>query len=238
MQIAPASNASLFDPQVFRLFARPGEVVEIRSINGRSVQSGYFDDHEAFCKAARECERGGGNVYFTLQVIDPRLLARACNRMKPGISTTSDNDVIAYRWLPVDIDPVRPSGVPSSDSELAGAYQVRDKVIAFLARDMGLSGPITAMSGNGYHALYRLPDLENTSPNRDFVRGILESLDAKFSTSRVNIDRKVFNPARVWKLYGTTARKGDELPATKLREARPHRASFIENVGGSENDHE
>lgn len=196
--------------------------------------AGFFDDHTAFCQAVRSLDAAGGNIYFSLQVIDPRLLARAYNRIKQGIATTSDNNILAYRWLPIDIDPARPSGVPSSDSEMKEAYLIRERVIAWLESNMSFSRPLRAMSGNGYHALYRLPDLPNNQPNREFIKGVLETLDERFSTSTVIIDTKVFNPARIWKLYGTTARKGDEIPATEHREARTHRVSYIEDTGGRE----
>ena len=45
----------------------------------------------------------------------------------------------------------------------------------------------------------------------------------------MNIDTTVFNPARIWKLYGTTARKGDPVPAGPSREARPHRMAYIDS---------
>lgn len=227
-------SLDLFKKEVFRTFVMPGEVVELRCINGRTVTAGYFDDHDAFCRAVRDCDKAGGNVYFTLQVIDPRLLGRAFNRIKQGIATTSDNNILAYRWLPVDIDPVRPSGVSSSDSELKEAYALREEAIAWIVENLGFSDPIQAMSGNGYHLLYRLPDLENNQQNRAFIKGVLETLDKQFSTSKVGIDTTVFNPARIWKLYGTIAKKGDEIPATEHREARPHRASYIEDMGGLE----
>lgn len=41
-------------------------------------------------------------------------------------------------------------------------------------------------------------------------------------------DQTVFNPARLWKLYGTTARKGDDLPE------RPHRLARLLHVPESE----
>src|SRR5581483_3191670 len=42
-----------------------------------------------------------------------------------------------------------------------------------------------------------------------------------FDNDRVKLDRKVFNPSRICKLYGTLARKGDPTPE------RPHRLSRI-----------
>jgi len=141
---------TLFDPAVFSVFVHPGEVVECRipKVYGKSpawgseyakgTVSGYFDDHAAFCKAVGLADKAPhGGVYFTLQVIDPRLLARAFNRLRPTDVTTSDSNVWAYRWIPVDCDPVRPSGVSSSDAELAEALEVRDRVAEWMAGEFG-----------------------------------------------------------------------------------------------------
>ena len=242
MDTRNTNRLTLFNNQVFSVFVNPGEVVEIRvthlkgKIAGeyhKGALSGYFDDHPKICeavKALEQCEHTG--IYSTLQMIDPRLLARAYNRMKPGIPATSDLNVIAYRWLPIDIDPVRPAGIPSSDSELKQAYELREKVVIWMAENLSFTDPIKAMSGNGYHLLYRLPDLEANEQNKQFIKSILENLDEQFSTSKVSIDTAVFNPARIWKLYGTKTGKGDELPANQYREARPHRTSYIEDMGG------
>src|SRR5262249_16019924 len=43
----------------------------------------------------------------------------------------------------------------------------------------------------------------------------------KWDDVLVKVDRKVYNPARIWKLYGTLAAKGDAIPG------RPHRLSRI-----------
>ena len=49
----------------------------------------------------------------------------------------------------------------------------------------------------------------------------LATLDALFSDDRVTVDTANFNAARIWKLYGTVSRKGDDTPD------RPHRRSRI-----------
>ena len=46
----------------------------------------------------------------------------------------------------------------------------------------------------------------------------------------MNIDTAVFNPGRIWKAYGTTARKGDSIPAGPHREARPHRMAYLDSI--------
>lgn len=235
---------TLFDPEVFRLFWQPGEAIEVRIPRARgkspawgneyakSTVAGYFDDHEAFCRAVREADRViHDGIYFTLQVIDPRLIARSFNRLKPADLTTSNNNVIAYRWLPVDLDPVRPAGISSSDSELKASLELREIVAEWVIKEMGFPAPLRAMSGNGGHLLFRLPDLPVNDENEAFIKNTLEGLAGRFSTDKVHVDTTTSNPARVWKLYGTTARKGDEVPAGTNREARPHRMSYIDDLG-------
>lgn len=232
-----SNTVTLLDHDVFRLFVHPGEIVEVRimGIDGkRLVLSGYFDDHDAFCKVIHEANRRKhGGAYFTLQVIDPRLIGRAYNRIKPSDLTTSDKDVLAYRWLPIDQDPVRPAGISSSDKELEAALELRDPVAAWLTTELGFPEPIKAMSGNGGHLLFRLPDWPVNDENKAIIKGILEDVSKRFSTDKVKIDTTVFNPARIWKLYGTTARKGDPVPGNEHREARPHRMSYIDGLGGA-----
>lgn len=232
------AQKSLYDPDVFRLFVQPGEVIEVRvmGIDGKKgvVYSGYFDNHDDFCKAVRVMDqKQHSGIYFTLQVIDPRLIARAYNRMKISDITTSDKDVLFYRWLPIDLDPIRPAGIPSSDSELKAAMELRGPVREWVMREVGLLAPITAMSGNGGHLLFRLPDYPTTKENSDQIKRILNDLHEKLSTETVKIDTSVFNPSRIWKLYGTTARKGDEVPANKFHTLRPHRKSYIDDLGGA-----
>ena len=80
--------------------------------------------------------------------------------------------------------------------------------------------PIKADSGNGAHLLYRI-DLPNDEAATALVKSCLATLDALFSDERVSVDTANFNAARIWKLYGTVSRKGDNTPE------RPHRRSRI-----------
>jgi hypothetical protein len=177
------AQLTLFDKHVFETFIHPGEVVEVRiphaegTLDGRYVRgtaSGYFDDFEAFCEAGRKVEAlQHDGIYFTIQVIDPRLLGRALNRIKASGPTTSDTNVLAYRWLPIDVDPVRPSGISSSDAELQEALSLRDTVNKWVIESLHFPRPIQAMSGNGGHLLYRLPDLSVNKDNQAFIKNTL-----------------------------------------------------------------
>jgi hypothetical protein len=88
--------------------------------------------------------------------------------------------------------------------------------------------PILADSGNGVHLLYRI-DLPNDQAATARVKGVLESLAARFTDSAVEVDRPVFNAARICKRYGTLSAKGDSTPQ------RPHRISRMLDVPDSVN---
>ncbi len=105
------------------VLSRPGDVREVRIPTSRRTDSGYFDDPVALAAAVRPYD-GRENVYITLNPVAPALLARAANRIKQGSrSTTSDRDVVARRWLPIDIDPRRPSDISASEAEREAALE-------------------------------------------------------------------------------------------------------------------
>lgn len=202
----------------------PSAVVELRAFKGRETISGYFDDHTALAREATKYDKWGYAVYVTLNEVDPALLARASNRARKLYKepTTSDNDIVRRRWLPLDFDPVRPSGVSATDAEKKTARRRAIEVREFL-RELGWPEPVVGDSGNGYHLLYRI-DLPNDRKSLELVKGILEVLAFKFSDKTVEVDVSICNAARIWKLYGTTARKGDDAWE------RPHRRSSLLKV--------
>ncbi len=211
----------------------PGGVIEIRIMREDGICSGYFSDLE---KAAAEIIRYDADpkvsgIYVTLNEVDPALLARRANRIKFRLgkkdASSGDADIIRRRWLPVDIDPVRPSGVSSSEGEHSDALCRADTIAGFLS-ELGWPQPIIADSGNGAHLLYRI-DLQNTEESRNLVRSVLNLLDRRFSDARCRVDTANFNASRIWKVYGTISRKGDNLPD------RPHRRAKILTPDNEEN---
>jgi hypothetical protein len=200
-------------------------VIEVRALADGITHSGYFDDHEALARAveALDADPSVAGIYVTLNDVNPALLARRANRIKLRLSrkdaTTADADILRRRWLPVDIDPVRPSGVSSTDAEHDAALAAAERIAIWLA-EQGFPSPIKADSGNGAHLLYRV-DLQNDEPSTALVKGCLSTLDALFSNEAVTVDTANHNAARIWKLYGTLSRKGDNTPE------RPHRRARI-----------
>lgn len=204
------------------LLFEPGNVVEVRIPKTRAgVVAGYFDNFStmagAICQADAKYRAGG--VYYVINKINPALLGRAYNRLKEHAEhTTADNNVVARRWLPIDLDPVRPVGISSSDEEHAAAVHRARLIADDMQKEWGR--PIIADSGNGGHLLYRI-DLANDQEGLAFVSGALAELDRRYSDHAVKVDVTSANAARIWKAYGTVARKGDSIPD------RPHRMSRI-----------
>jgi hypothetical protein len=160
-------------------------------------------------------------TYFTLNPLDPSLLGRRYNRAEIAMKDlATDKDVLIRRWLLIDTDPVRPSGVSATSEEKLQAWQSIRNVHQWL-QEQGWPEPILCDSGNGYHLLYRI-DLP--SDDGGLVKDVLKSIASRFDNARVKIDTSVFNPGRIVKLYGSTASKGDSL------RARPHRRTGVLNV--------
>jgi hypothetical protein len=204
------------------VLSRPGDVREVRIPTSRRTDAGYFDDPVALAAAVRPYD-GRENVYITVNPVDPALLARAANRIRQGSrSTTSDRDVVARRWLPIDIDPRRPSDISASEAEREAALEVTRDVWRYLA-GRGWPEPVTAMSGNGYWLLYPV-ELPNDVESKRLIDGVLAHLAARFNSNEVAIDTSVSNAARIVALIGTLKVKGDATPS------RPHRRSGLLRV--------
>lgn len=220
--------------RALRLIAPPGGIVEVRAI-GDGIGSGYYDaDHlEAAARdiAVMDGTPGEyGGIYLILNEINPSLLSRRSNRFLKRLgkkdATTADADIIRRRWLPIDIDVKRPSGISSSDQEHDAALQAAGRIARYLSEVCGFPAAVRADSGNGAHLLYRI-DLPNDEESGTLIKRCLQALGAMFDRQPgedrpgYEVDQTTFNPARIWKLYGTKARKGDNTPE------RPHRRARI-----------
>jgi len=202
-----------------------GHVVELRALKNGTTAAGYFDDPETLAAEAAKLDGQGYTAYITLNPVEPALLARAQNRIKHRPrETTSDRDTLRRRWLLVDADPNLPAGISATDDEKAAALQLGREAYDYL-ESQGWPGAVVGDSGNGAHLLYPI-DLPSDAESLELVRGVLEALSFRFSDGRVKIDTSVSNAARISKLYGTTARKGDDT------KERPHRASKLLKVPG------
>lgn len=212
-----------------KLWFREGDVFEIRVLDAVSpewmrphMESGYFDyEHIPDAAEAISRLRSFRGAYATVNPVNPDLLARACNRLR-GITreaTTADTDILSRRWLLVDCDPKRVSGVSSSDSEHEAAISMACKIRSGLSAS-GWPDPILLDSGNGAQMMYRIDlPVEDGGLVQRCIAGIATAGDDK-----VDVDLTVFNPARIWRIPGTMNCKGDDV------KTRPHRMAQILSV--------
>jgi putative DNA primase/helicase len=189
---------------------------------GKAIVAGWFRDQARAVAAVREIKAEG--IYITLNPCQEALLARVHERLQAGAKpTTADKDIAARRNLLVDFDPVRPTGISSTDNEHEVAILFAQQVAAELAAD-GWPAPLVGDSGNGAHLIYAI-ELDNTPEAMELVKAVLGGLAQRFAEKLaacgLELDRTVFNAARISKLYGTRTGKGDNLPE------RPHRYAKI-----------
>lgn len=222
-----------------RVIVQPGNVFEVRIVNCASKKgssftstvSGYYQ-HSEIPKAASDIAKVDAAglapaIYITLSPVLAVLLARSKNRLRQKAKeTTSNHEVTRRLWILIDCDPVRPAGISATDEELAAALETGERVRAFLA-ERGWPEPVVIMSGNGRHLLIRI-DLP--ADDGGLVQRVLEALAARFDSERVKIDRGVHNAARITKVAGTIAGKGDTLVGVEGLEDRPHRRAVLEYV--------
>ena len=224
MAMTTASAAApIADMERFLELLHDGSPFEVRALNTahRGVVSGYYRDPCAAVRdVARSLERSGAEgVYVTLNVLNPDVVARSNGRLRDfARSTTADGDIQSRRWLLLDFDAMRPSGISATDAEAQAALER-----AAQARDELTRGrwpePLVIASGNGAHLLYRV-DLPNDVASQSLISSVLRGLAARFDDDRVHLDTATANAARITKLVGTWARKGDDLPERPHRRAR------------------
>ena len=117
-------------------------VVEIRSPKAgkNGTICGYFElpQHiDRMVNAIMEIS-GDYNVYWTINPVDRSLLARSANKLRHHMETsTGDHEIIQRRWLPLDFDPQRATGISSTDEEKGAARTLASKVKKWLKEEMG-----------------------------------------------------------------------------------------------------
>ena len=209
--------------QWWQLFNPQGKLVEIRLL-GKAAYSGYFRDIDTLIAQLRPLldhnnyqYYGAMQAYFTLNEINDALYSREQHDtfVKKPKSTTNDGDITRRSMVLIDLDPSRAAGISASDDEFEKAHLKAVDVFRYLI-GAGFKEPIITKSGNGWH-VYLPCDMPNDEEHNELVKRFLQSLSKMFSDASVEIDEKVFNPARIDKLIGTWAKKGSDTPDRKWR---------------------
>lgn len=212
--------------QWWQIFNPDNKLVEIRLL-GKNTYSGYFVNVDTIITQLRPLldhnnmqYYGAIQAYFTLNEIDGSLYSREQHDVfvKKPKSTTTDGDITRRRMILVDLDPARAASISSSSDEFEKAHLKAVSVYRYVMKE-GFKEPIITQSGNGYH-LYIPCDMPNDEEHNELVKRFLHSLSNMFSGDGVDIDEKVFNPARIDKLIGTWAKKGSDTKERPWRLAK------------------
>jgi len=209
-----------------QLLCAPTRVYELRAlaVARAGTVSGYYDgEHRAdLANAFADLSGYADGVYITLNPAMPDALARSVNRSQPYAKhTTGDAEIVERCWLPLDFDPVRLSGISSTDAEheaaLAKARECREFLLS-----LGFSNGSLVLidSGNGAHVLCRI-QLPNDAVACSLVKTCIDAVAERFSDAAVKVDQTTYNAARIWKVPGTMACKGDHT------DRRPHRIARV-----------
>lgn len=200
------------------------EIFEIRILGAaKKNYSGYFRDVDVMLDELRKIDLKGANVYFSVNSVNEACYDRQQRDklIQYSKATTSDNDICAYDYIMIDLDPRRPTDTSATNEQVQMAKDLGNKIYQFL-RGIGFEQPVFGYSGNGVHLLYKVA-LKNCDDNKFLIKRALETLSLLFDTNDVQVDTTTFNPSRICKLYGTLAQKGSNTAK------RPHRMSYVLN---------
>lgn len=213
--------------EIFQLGA--AEIRGIGNVDGKHRSySGWFASVGGLMSALEQMEYLNLNWYFVFNQIDSYQLD---GKMKKGFCVEKfaisnhcicDIDIVRRKWVMLDFDPIRPSGTSSTFEQLSYASMTAKKVWDFLFHN-GFYDYVGCVSGNGYHIM--LPcDFEANEQTDNLVSDFIKVISMLFSDENVAIDTQVSNRARLTKLYGTVAHKGEHSALT------PHRTSCFKHV--------
>lgn len=203
-----------------------GSPIEVRILP--TTERAYFHDPEQFTTTVLAKQPANVNFYVVPNPVAKKLYSNSPNHFSTSGSSAKDEDISHLYWLLVDIDPIRfnPDGtvaksdMATTDVEKKNGLKLGVTVVTAL-KECGWPAPLVIDSGNGYQLWYRT-DLPNTPDNAELRKNVLATLDQKYSNELAEIDLKVYNASRLFRLPGTVNHKG---PANNPD--RPHRMSVI-----------
>lgn len=232
---------------IYSIFFEEGEVTELRAFGlqgkgswdgwARDIVFGYFNGGTQLEAAVKALEKHNPtSIYFVANPVTPSLLARANNRLiayKDKVPLTKNREIVCFRWALIDLDPRRPTGIPSSNEERTAAYRLALDIAVYV-KNKGGKLNIFASSGNGFHLWLKCDPSICLEPHDDEaiqratapIRNFLAHLGDRFSNDDVEVDAGTYKPVQLARYYGTYNRKGDGTPD------RPHRRSEIIKVRG------
>lgn len=173
--------------------------------NDKPEYVGYYDDPSKADKYIADHQNY--DLYLTPQILNPSLIQRGHNTMVRANTRTKDTDVTGYRYLLIDLDPLqrladgrivpRPKGVASTDEEHEAAITLARHIIADIK--LGKENYILTDSGNGAHIYIPV----EAGVQEPAIKAATDGIKALYETDLVDVDDRVFNPARLMRAPGS-----------------------------------
>lgn len=204
--VLPIVGSGVFELCVFNKYKKPEYVSYYDDVE---VADKYIADHQTY------------DIYLTPQILNPSLTQRAHNVMVKASERTTDDAVIGYRYLLIDLDPKqkladgrivkRPPGVSSSDEEHHAALSLAGSIITAIG--LGNENYLIVDSGNGCHIYIPVePGIQEPA-----IKAATVGIKTIYETDLVEVDETVTNPARLMRAPGSMNCKGGiKRPCTYL----------------------
>ena len=202
------------------LFVGSDGFTEVR-ILGRFTYSGYFRSFENLCKQLEPyTNMDDEQIYFVMNQIADDCYARSqCEKfVKNPHSTTKDDEICRRQYLLCDFDPIRRPNISSSNEQFELARLKAQEVYEFL-KSQGFTDQVIAISGSGWHLLIPV-DIACDDESDEIIKRFYTFMGSKFSDDKVEFDQKVFNRARITKLYSVVSKKGANIPSNPWRQSK------------------
>ena len=124
--------------KTIKILKPDSQLFEVRIIGTHGGQkkiiSGYFTSADTLIKEFDKVDVRGRNIYITLNEINPACYSREQHdKFLQTSQTTSDSEITRYQWLFIDLDPIRPTGISSTNEELKYAEELLDPVQKYMA---------------------------------------------------------------------------------------------------------
>ena len=209
---------------VFRTDNGLRELRVLNMLNGSENYSAIFDNDDDLIREVQRFDKEPYNIYFIFNELKDATKGMAqLNHFVKNAKTVKDVNIKYLRWLMLDLDPIREGGVKdisSNEEEFENAHLRMVDVYKYL-KSRNAPDPVICKSGNGWHAMYRLDNIEPSVENTEYIKDFFKYMSLMFTDDKVDFDTKNCNAARLTKFYSSVARKGANIPD------RPHRESRI-----------
>ena len=187
--------------------------VEVR-VDAGAWLSGWFDNADDIAITVRNFWHC--NMYTS---INRPASPQVSNVVVRGAKAMRDKDATKVTRLFFDFDPCRPAKTASTEVQLLFARERAQNFVSDMS-SRGWPRPAIAVSGNGYHLMYRagFDEPEKFMPHWSRLYDILAD---KYSDDVISVDKSVKSLGQLTRLYGSINRKG------QATDDKPHRLSSI-----------